>query len=542
MQPEPRLPIAQFHDWYNNEHGPTRLRLPFVENGFRYRATDLDRAGKGMPEWMAIYDIADTAELTKETYTRLREDGVKSRREKDTMKQITVDRRIFTLVKSWEAGEFKRLESITMGEEKNVLVAVSLTLFPGKENEEELAKWYDEEHVEMLSKVPGWLRTRRFSASTVDGRKEIEYLALHEYAPDNGLDGEEFKAATSTAWNNKIMTKVVLEKRRRTYELYYIFGPAPQDLSSPASRDAVTFTSPDAKTRTLPHEHNPAIESYITTKDGVLLPYRLEGSPAPDAPLIVLSNSILVDWGIWDGFLASFLFKPQSRHYRVLRYLTRGRLQECGDSAVTLDVLASDILALLDALRIPKAHTLIGVSLGGATVLNATFKYPERVASFISCDTNAKSPSANKKTWGERIAIAEAEGATSQSGLAVVGENLAELTVRRWFVKESYDGGRMEAEVRRIKRMVQDNSLDGFKKSVEALYGYDMSSEMKECTVKGAFVVGSGDGVLPGAMKDMATQLGGGAEYMVVDGAGHLPMVEKPEDFARLVTKFLGRW
>ena len=539
MQPESKLPIAQFHDWYNNEHGPTRLRLPFVENGFRYRATDLGGAGKRMPEWMAIYDITDTAELTKETYTRLREDGVKSRREKDTMKQIAVDRRIFTLVKSWEAKEFKRLENITMDEDENVLVAVILTLFPGKGNEEELAKWYDEEHVEMLSKVPGWLRTRRFVTSAVDGRKEIEYLALHEYAPDNGLDGEEFKTATSTSWNDKIMAKVVQEKRRRTYELHYTFGPAPRDLASPASKDAVTFISPDGQTKTLPHERNPAIESYVTTKNGFVLPYRLEGSPDPDAPLIVLSNSILVDWGIWDGFLSSLLSNPQSRHYRVLRYPTRGRSRECGDAAITVDLLASDILALLDALRVPKAHTLIGVSLGGATVLNVALKYPERVANFVSCDTNVKSPSGNRKTWGERIAIAEAEGATSQSGLTVVGEKLAELTVRRWFVKESYDGGKMEAAIGRIKAMVESNSLDGFKKSVESLYDYDMSSEMKACTIKGAFVVGSGDGALPGAMKEMAAQLGSGAEYMVIDGAGHLPMVEKPEYFAQFVTKFL---
>ena len=541
MQPDGKLPVAQFHDWYNNEHGPTRLRLPFVENGFRYRATDLDGPGKGMPEWMAIYDIADTAELTKETYTRLREDGVKSRREKDAMKQIAVDRRIFTLVKSWEAKDFKRLENITMGGEENVLIAVSLSLFPEKGNEEELTKWYDEEHVDLLSKVPGWLRTRRFVTSPVDGRKEIEYLALHEYAPHNGLGGEEFVAATTTPWNNRIMTEVVQEKRRRTYELYYIFGAAPRDLSSLASKEAVAFTSPDAQTKTLSNKHNPAVESYVTTKDGVVMPYRLEGSADPHAPLIVLSNSILVDWGIWDGFLESFFSGRQSRHYRVLRYLTRGRSKACGDINITLDVLASDITALLDALRISKTYTLIGVSLGGATVLNAALKYPERVTSFISCDTNAKSPPTNKKTWEERIAIAEAEGATSQSGLAVVGEKLAELTVRRWFIKESYDGGKMEAEIGRIKGMVQNNSLRGFKKSVEALYDYDMSSAMKECTIKAAFVVGSGDGVLPGAMKEMAAQTGGGAEYMVVGGAGHLPMVEKPEDFAGLVTEFLNR-
>src|SRR5271170_4195931 len=163
MQPKPSLPASQFQDWYNNEHGPGRLRLPFCENGFRYRATDLEGAGKGMPEWMAVYDITDMAEMNKETYLRLRRVGVQSQRERDTMAQIKVDRRLFDLVASREAKEFRRLEEVGADEGGNVLVAVSITVLSGKGKE--LDKWYDEEHIEMLSKVPGWLRTRRFVTS-----------------------------------------------------------------------------------------------------------------------------------------------------------------------------------------------------------------------------------------------------------------------------------------------------------------------------------------------------------------------------------------
>jgi pimeloyl-ACP methyl ester carboxylesterase len=87
--------------------------------------------------------------------------------------------------------------------------------------------------------------------------------------------------------------------------------------------------------------------------------------------------------------------------------------------------------------------------------------------------------------------------------------------------------------------MVKNNSLDGFKKSVEALFEYDLKEEMKSSKVKGLFVVGSSDGVLPGVMKEMASEYGTGAGYVVIEGAGHLPMVEKPERFAEVVGKFL---
>jgi pimeloyl-ACP methyl ester carboxylesterase len=106
-------------------------------------------------------------------------------------------------------------------------------------------------------------------------------------------------------------------------------------------------------------------------------------------------------------------------------------------------------------------------------------------------------------------------------------------------VKESYDGGAVEKTCNEVKEMVKTNSLEGFKKSVVALFEYDLKREMNASKVKGMFLVGSGDGVLPGTMKEMAGAYGSGAEYTVIEGAGHLPMVEKPEKFAEVVTKFL---
>ena len=531
MQPKPSLLTPQFHDWYNNEHGPGRLRLPFVKNGFRYRASDEEE-----PEWMAVYDITDMEKLTTEQYTRLRKAPVQSQRERDTMAQITVDRKFFDLLTSRQAKEFKELESVEAEGSKNVLIAVHFTVQPG--TAEVLGKWYEEEHTAMLSKVPGWLRTRRFVTSSLEPKEDSEYVALHEFHPVNGLGGEEFQAAVSTPWMKDVYKNVVKTEKKRRYDLYYTFGPAPRDISAVSTKEAITFNSSDNSTRTIPASAGgPAIESYVTTSDGAVLPYRLEGSTDPSAPLIVLVNSVLVEWGIWDAFVAKFLADPKNQQYRILRYHARGRSSNTGSINVTLDVLSSDVVALLDALRVQKAAAIIGVSLGGATVLNTALQYPQRVAAFISCDTNAMSPQGNKKAWGDRIAVAKSEAATSPSGEKVVGDKLAEMTVRRWFVN---DDGKKEDEIQRIKKMVHNNSLEGFQKGVEALFQYDLRDQMKTSGVKGAFVVGSGDGVLPAGMKSMAEDYGGGkGEYKVIESAGHLPMAEKPDEFTEFATEFL---
>jgi pimeloyl-ACP methyl ester carboxylesterase len=542
MQPKEGLAESQFHDWYNNEHGPTRLRLPFVTNGFRYRASDLEGSAPSetKPEWMALYDITDMAELTKDQYLRLRDQPVKSKREAETMAQIKVDRKLYDFVESRESESFKVLEKVENEGEGNVMVSVFFSA--ESVSREEVDKWYREEHMDLLSKVPGWLRTRRYVTSSIDPKAPVEYLAVHEYAPTNGLGGAEFKAATSTEWSQQIMAKTEKDRKRRVYNLYYTFGPAPRYLAP----NLASWQSSDVQaslTKTIPDSPGGAgaIESFITTPDGVELPFRLDGSSDMSAPLIILSNSILVSYEIWDGFLAAFFSVPSNKKYRVLRYLTRGRSSSCGTQSVTVDVLAADIITILDALRVKKAAAVIGVSLGGCTTLNTALKYPSRVSSFISCDTSSKSPAGNSKAWGERIALAEQEAATSSTGSAIVGDQLAEITTRRWFVKESYEDPALEKVCLSVKEMVKTNSLEGFKKSVNALFEYDLKEEMKSANVKAMFVVGGSDGVLPGTMKEMASAYGEkGAAYEVIEGAGHLPMVEKPVRFSEVVTEFLG--
>ncbi|USP75205.1 uncharacterized protein yc1106_02479 [Curvularia clavata] len=566
MQPKEGLPEAQFHDCrilassrshltispprYQNEHGPNRLRLPFCNNGFRYRAADLENAAgsKDKPEWMAIYDFDELEWLTREPYLKLRSAPVQSQRERDTMKQIFVDRRSYDLLGEWTGSDFKDLQKVENEGEKNVMVAVSFSLQDGADKEEELKKWYEEEHVPLLQKVPGWRRTRRFVTSYLDlesGHKtEKEYLALHEYAPQNGLGGPEFKAATTTQWCDKIYKDVVKDRKRRVYELYYTFGAAQRDLQSLASKDTFLVETTEGLVKTYPAhttpEQRPVIESFVTTKDGVKLPYRLEGSSSPDAPLLVLANSILVDYGIWDDFVTEFI-KLTNNKYRILRYNTRGRstLPQNSAAPITVHTLTEDVIAILDALR-AKTASIVGVSLGGATALNTGLEHPDRISAFIGCDTNAFAPASNANAWNERVQVAEKEGLTTSSGEPIVGEDLAEVTVRRWFVKESYEDPELAKKIQRVKDMVKTNSLPGFRDSVKALHEYDIRGKMAGYQGKGAFLVGAGDGVLPKTMKEnMADKLGKGVELKVVEGAGHLPMVERPQEVAQFVANFL---
>src|SRR5512142_1019431 len=43
---------AEFHDWYDHEHGPARLTVPGFGPARRYRALDGEK-----PSWLALYEL-----------------------------------------------------------------------------------------------------------------------------------------------------------------------------------------------------------------------------------------------------------------------------------------------------------------------------------------------------------------------------------------------------------------------------------------------------------------------------------------------------
>lgn len=105
----------------------------------------------------------------------------------------------------------------------------------------------------------------------------------------------------------------------------------------------------------------------------------------------------------------------------------------------------------------------------------------------------------------------------------------------------NYENEVLKQRFEDVKRQVEENSFEGFQKGVKALYQYDIREDMKKPGVdKGLFVVGGSDGVLPKTMREMAGSYGRGVDCKVIEGAGHLPMVEKPEEFADVVATFLG--
>lgn len=100
---------------------------------------------------------------------------------------------------------------------------------------------------------------------------------------------------------------------------------------------------------------------------------RIAGDQMGDGPAVVLLHAGIADRRMWT------LIRPElAERYRAIRFDARGYGSSPPSSAPYRP--ASDVLAVLDALRVERAH-LVGASMGGAVALDVAVAWPQRVAS-----------------------------------------------------------------------------------------------------------------------------------------------------------------
>jgi len=105
--------------------------------------------------------------------------------------------------------------------------------------------------------------------------------------------------------------------------------------------------------------------------NGASLRYDLSGSGRETLVLIHEVGGCIESW---DDALAAF-----QGQFRVLRYDQRGFGMSEKTRVITMDGIVADLVALLDALRIPGLVHLAGCAMGAAIALAFAGRYPARV-------------------------------------------------------------------------------------------------------------------------------------------------------------------
>lgn len=192
-----------FDDWYDSEHIPQRMAIPGFSHAVRYRQDE-------EPWHLACYFLDDMAALDTPEY----EDLKKNPPERTARMLDNVDG--FTRYICDQISDTSpELPSDAFGTDHTLYVVAFAV---PEQDREEFDSWYEEEHVPLLMKVPGWLRVRRFLVRPGYAGHPWTHLALHEIGNPAALDAPERAAARDTPRRDALAEKSWFNSGRWVYE------------------------------------------------------------------------------------------------------------------------------------------------------------------------------------------------------------------------------------------------------------------------------------------------------------------------------------
>jgi 3-oxoadipate enol-lactonase len=250
--------------------------------------------------------------------------------------------------------------------------------------------------------------------------------------------------------------------------------------------------------------------------DGIALNYRLDGDPTGTA--LVFANSLGTNLTMWDPIMD---LMPES--LKILRYDMRGHGQsQVPDPPYSMGALVRDIEQLLDMLEIRNC-LFVGLSVGGLVAQGLSVKRLDLVRAVVLSNTGAKIGTA--EIWDGRINMIR------EGGL----EAVVDATMERWFTKKF----RQSPEIEHWSDMMLSTPVDGYTGCAEAIKGTDFYTPTSGLRLPTLGIAGSDDGATPPDLVRETVDLVPGSEFALIRKAGHLPHVEQPEEYARLLIDFM---
>jgi len=249
----------------------------------------------------------------------------------------------------------------------------------------------------------------------------------------------------------------------------------------------------------------------------VCLHYQLEGDP--ERPLLVLSNSLGTDLGLWDNMVPAL-----GSHFRLLRYDTRGHgLSSVPPGPWTIETLGRDVIHLLDHLGIGRC-VFCGISVGGMTGMWLGAQSPERIEKLVLVNTAAQI--GTQESWRERIRRVETEGV----------ESIASGTVDRWLTPEFRRTNPGEAA--RMREMLVRTPAAGYARCAAAIRDANLTGDLPRIAAPALIVASSHDPAIPLEDAHRVHEGIAGSRFVALPAA-HLSPVELPAAFSAAAISFL---
>lgn len=236
-----------------------------------------------------------------------------------------------------------------------------------------------------------------------------------------------------------------------------------------------------------------------------------------DGPPLVLIHALGTDLTIWDGVVAAL-----PRH-RILRFDLRGHgASDAPAAPYAMGALIRDAERLIEHFGLREA-VVVGLSIGGLIAQGLAVKRLDLVRGLVLSNTAARIGTAAQ--WQDRIA------AVRVGGLAAIAEG----NMERWFGRN----WRTAPAMPRIRALFEATPPEGWMGCAAAISGTDFYETTATLRLPTLAIAGANDGSTPPDLVRETAGLIPGHRFRLIRGAGHLPPVEKPADYAAVLQEFL---
>lgn len=219
------------------------------------------------------------------------------------------------------------------------------------------------------------------------------------------------------------------------------------------------------------------------------------------------------------------------REYRTIAMDHRdtGDSDEVAEEYAVAD-LADDAAALLKALGIARTH-VVGISLGGFAALQFALRHPDMLDKLVLVSTSAGG-STHVPSAPEIVALL-----TPAPGMEVGARAIHTYSriMAAEFVAAHPEELQRIAETARYRPL----SAAGYMRQLRATLAHDVAEMLHHITAPTLIIHGDVDPLVPAANGAYLAAHIPGAKHIVYQGVGHIPIVERAEQFNRDVLAFL---
>ncbi|MEX2112128.1 MAG: alpha/beta hydrolase [Pirellulales bacterium] len=242
---------------------------------------------------------------------------------------------------------------------------------------------------------------------------------------------------------------------------------------------------------------------------------------------VVLVHGFPLDHSMWNPQIEAL-----SHQWRVIAPDLRGfGGSQSTTGTVTMEQMADDLAALLDALQVNEPVVMVGLSMGGYVAFQFRRRHCDRLRGLVLCDTRAVADTPEAAEGRHKLAaktLAEGTGPVADAMLPKLFGSHARDT----------DPDMLED----VRRTILANSPEGVAAALRGMAARpDVTADLPDVSLPALVIVGQDDAISPVDEMRGIAQMIPGCEFVVIPRSGHMTPLENPAAFNEAIEQFLTR-